>query len=195
MAADLPSPVPASHAAWWVLLGAIACLLFSPSARPQPVPRALQVEAAFLVNFLRYTEWPPERAGVDVPWLIAVVGSADAAATVRAMRWGGPGARTPHRVEHMHAARRQRASKRSRARNTRVPARLGRDAHGDPARPRGLSVPHRGDDRESHRVADARHRALDARLGLEPTRRPSTTRAAGEREGSQARAHPPGGLP
>ena len=75
----------ASRAAWWTLLGAVACLLLSPPAQPQPVPRALQVEAAFLVNFLRYTDWPPERAGVDVPWRIAVVGSADAAATVRAV--------------------------------------------------------------------------------------------------------------
>ena len=66
-------------------LCAFACLAFAPPARPQPVPRALQVEAAFLVNFLRYTDWPPERAGIDVPWRIAVVGSADAAATVRAV--------------------------------------------------------------------------------------------------------------
>src|SRR5689334_14878311 len=44
----------------------------------------LQVEAAFLVNFLRYTQWPPDTFGNPAdPYVITVVGDEDAAATLR----------------------------------------------------------------------------------------------------------------
>jgi hypothetical protein len=44
----------------------------------------LQVEAAFLVNFLRYTQWPPDTFGNPAdPYVITVVGDEDAAETLR----------------------------------------------------------------------------------------------------------------
>ena len=43
-----------------------------------------QVEAAFLVNFLRYTDWPPDSfTAPDQPYVITVVGSAQMADTMR----------------------------------------------------------------------------------------------------------------
>jgi hypothetical protein len=42
-----------------------------------------QVEAAMLVNFLRYTDWPPERAApTDAPYVITVLGDEAMAATL-----------------------------------------------------------------------------------------------------------------
>lgn len=62
-------------------------------ARPSPQaqfaataqsPQLLQVEGAFLINFLRFTQWPPARfASADAPYVIAVVGPDDVADTVR----------------------------------------------------------------------------------------------------------------
>lgn len=47
------------------------------------MPSVVQVEAAFLVNFLRYTDWPTRSfAGPDDPYIITVVGSADVAAAI-----------------------------------------------------------------------------------------------------------------
>jgi hypothetical protein len=44
----------------------------------------LQVQSAILVNFLRYTQWPPDRAGnPGDPYVITVVGDAEAAGTLR----------------------------------------------------------------------------------------------------------------
>jgi YfiR/HmsC-like len=66
---------------------ALACgLAFGPAAPAQESARALeaQVQAAFLVNFLRYTQWPPDRSGNPAdPYIITVVGDAQAAETLR----------------------------------------------------------------------------------------------------------------
>lgn len=46
----------------------------------------LQVEAAFLVNFVRYTDWPPGRLGpAGAPYVVAVIGSADDASDIAAV--------------------------------------------------------------------------------------------------------------
>jgi hypothetical protein len=46
----------------------------------------LQVEAAFLVNFVRYTDWPPGRLGpAGAPYLVAVIGSEDDASDIAAV--------------------------------------------------------------------------------------------------------------
>jgi len=44
----------------------------------------MQIEAAFLVNFVRFTEWPTDRfSDTGTPYVIAVVGGDDVAQTVR----------------------------------------------------------------------------------------------------------------
>jgi hypothetical protein len=54
-----------------------------PSARP---PSEDEVSAAFLLNFLRYTDWPPRSfATADAPYVIAVVGNESVATHVRAV--------------------------------------------------------------------------------------------------------------
>ena len=74
----------------WLAL-ALAWPMLPPAAAqplsPPPAPEMqMQVEAAFLVNFVRYTDWPPQRfAGPAAPWVISVVGSRDASAIVHAM--------------------------------------------------------------------------------------------------------------
>jgi hypothetical protein len=54
--------------------------------------RELQVEAAFLVNFVRYTDWPAARLGPPgTPYVVSVVGSeADAAAVAAVASAAGP---------------------------------------------------------------------------------------------------------
>lgn len=43
----------------------------------------LQVEAAFLVNFVRYTDWPPGRLGpIGAPYIVSVIGSEDDASAI-----------------------------------------------------------------------------------------------------------------
>jgi hypothetical protein len=57
----------------WVLL--VAGLCAPVSAQESRATLEAQVEAAFLVNFLRYTDWPPELAApVDEPYVITVLG-------------------------------------------------------------------------------------------------------------------------
>jgi hypothetical protein len=49
-------------------------------------PSEDEVSAAFLLNFLRYTDWPPRSfAGPDAPYVIAVVGNESVATRVRAV--------------------------------------------------------------------------------------------------------------
>lgn len=56
-----------------LFLGLALCA-FAAQAQDADAPRAAQVKAAVLVNFLRYSEWPPERfGGADAPYRIAVV--------------------------------------------------------------------------------------------------------------------------
>jgi hypothetical protein len=82
--ADAPSPLRSRRIGW----RAVLCLLLAfamPAAQSQ-APRVVQVEAAFLVNFVRYTDWPRERfADATTPYRIAVVGNSETADTVRAV--------------------------------------------------------------------------------------------------------------
>ena len=76
-----------AHAWRTLAAGALALALALPVAAQRQAPEAaqpLQVEAAFLVNFLRYTQWPPPRDAVG-PLVVCVVGPEEAAATVRAV--------------------------------------------------------------------------------------------------------------
>lgn len=73
---------------WVVLLLLFACLpaIAQPAASSATDTRLLQVEGAFLVNFLRYTDWPPPRlGGTSDPYVVTVVGSPDAAEAVAAV--------------------------------------------------------------------------------------------------------------
>jgi len=74
-------------ARWRALLLCLACLL--PAAAFAQTPRApdeMQVEGAYLVNFLRYTQWPAASfSGAASPYVITVVGSQEAADAVRAV--------------------------------------------------------------------------------------------------------------
>jgi hypothetical protein len=58
-----------------------------PDARAQAIaPAEEDVQAAFLLNFLRYTDWPGRSFdGPDAPFVITVVGSEQVAARVRAV--------------------------------------------------------------------------------------------------------------
>ncbi len=95
MAADGATPgVPAPRAwlrgaAWLLGLALGAPLLAQPIG-----DREMQVEAAFLVNFVRYAEWPAHRfADPDAPYVIAVVdgGARTATDTIAAIaRAAGP---------------------------------------------------------------------------------------------------------
>jgi hypothetical protein len=71
-------PPAIARGAWrracaWLLL--VAGLAAPASAQESPGTLEAQVEAAFLVNFLRYTDWPPELdAPVETPYVITVLG-------------------------------------------------------------------------------------------------------------------------
>jgi hypothetical protein len=73
------------RAAFAVVVLAFAALAARPAAaQEEPAALQLQVEAAFLVNFLRYTQWPPDSFGNPAdPYVISVVGDEDAADTLR----------------------------------------------------------------------------------------------------------------
>ena len=75
-----------------VLLSCLALLLLMPAAIPArayPAPAApgeVEVEAAYLVNFLRYTQWPAATFGTpNAPYVVTVVGSERVVASVRAV--------------------------------------------------------------------------------------------------------------
>lgn len=60
------------------------CLPGAGAAQEQARQLELQVQAAFLVNFLRYTQWPPDRAGnPGDPLVITVVGDPEASDVLR----------------------------------------------------------------------------------------------------------------
>src|SRR5690606_3004294 len=69
------------------LLAGCALLAAAPGAAQEPVLRtgsAAHVEAAYLVNFLRFCEWPATAAGdPGTPLVISVVGSERAAKVVK----------------------------------------------------------------------------------------------------------------
>jgi hypothetical protein len=66
--------------AWVLLVAGLAC---PAAAQESSSVLEAQVEAAFLVNFLRYTDWPDERATpADQPYVITVLGNDLLAATL-----------------------------------------------------------------------------------------------------------------
>src|SRR5690349_16710517 len=65
------------------MLDAATATLPATGAR---APGEVEVEAAYLVNFLRYTQWPPAKSpAAGVPYVVTVVGSQGAADSVRAV--------------------------------------------------------------------------------------------------------------
>ena len=93
MATDAAPTAKPSRAGWWPrALLLLATGLGLPLAAQPVGDRELQVEAAFLVNFVRYAEWPRHRfQGPGDPYVIAVVGSDTAVDTVAAIaRAAGP---------------------------------------------------------------------------------------------------------
>ena len=72
---------------WWRGLAATLALAASFSATAEPAGQSqLRVEGAFLVNFIRYTDWPAQRFDhAGSPYLISVVGSSEAAETISAV--------------------------------------------------------------------------------------------------------------
>ena len=80
-----------SRRQWWrglaaaLLLG--ATLPGAAQAQSQPAGEfQLRIEGAFLVNFVRYTDWPAQRFdGVSSPYVVTVVGEAAAAETIAAV--------------------------------------------------------------------------------------------------------------
>jgi hypothetical protein len=72
----------------WRALLLLACLIPAGAAWAQAphAPGEVEVEAAYLVNFLRYTQWPTTSFGAPAsPFVVTVVGSEQAAASVRAV--------------------------------------------------------------------------------------------------------------
>lgn len=85
----------AARSGWLRRIALTAGLVLGTSLAAQPVgDRQMQVEAAFLVNFVRYAEWPARRFdNAADPYVIAVVGPESGAAvdTVAAIaRAAGP---------------------------------------------------------------------------------------------------------
>ena len=94
LATELARAGKAAASPWRWLLVLLFAACASPSfgavpsgaraaARP---PGEVEIEAAYLVNFLRYTQWPPAGfASPAAPYVVTVVGSEAAAASVRAV--------------------------------------------------------------------------------------------------------------
>lgn len=62
------------------------CLATTASARQSARLDPVEVEGAFLVNFLRYTQWPGGTfASPDSPYILSVVGSRQAVERIRAV--------------------------------------------------------------------------------------------------------------
>lgn len=103
MAAD-NAPATDFRSAWRRARAAFAALLLCAASvaaaqeREAGDERELQVEAAFLVNFVRYTDWPPGRfASPGAPYVAIVVGSERDAALVAAVA-GAAGAIDGRRI-------------------------------------------------------------------------------------------------
>lgn len=92
MAAEAPPRQDAGVAAVRRLVAAFALVLCAGLVAPRGAVAAgdsdheLQVEAAFLVNFVRYADWPPGRLGpAGAPYIVSVIGSQDDAADIAAV--------------------------------------------------------------------------------------------------------------
>lgn len=71
---------------WLRTLALLLVALGGGAAHAQLRPQASEVEAAYLINFLRYTQWPPQSFdGAQAPFVLSVVGSEAVAASVRAV--------------------------------------------------------------------------------------------------------------
>jgi hypothetical protein len=74
------------------------------AADDRDADRELQVEAAFLVNFVRYTDWPPTRLGpAGAPYIVSVVGSEADASGIAAVA-AAAGSLGGRRIEVRHVA-------------------------------------------------------------------------------------------
>ena len=61
----------------------LSMLAVAPSTLRAGQPSELEVKAAFLLNFLKFVEWPPERpSGPTAPYVIAVMGKDALGATL-----------------------------------------------------------------------------------------------------------------
>jgi hypothetical protein len=96
----------------WLLLCACVPVLAAPAvtaaaAERTRLPNEVEVEAAYLVNFLRYTQWPASSfAAPNSPYVVTVVGSQQAAASVRAVAAAaGPVEGRPIEVRWLSQAR------------------------------------------------------------------------------------------
>lgn len=91
----------------WAVALALGLMLSLSHGSAAPPARTLRVEAAFLVNFLRYTEWPATRdEAADPTYRIAVVGPARAAQAVRDVARAA-GELHGRRLEVIHVEERQ----------------------------------------------------------------------------------------
>lgn len=77
---------PAGGTLWkrwgrWVIAAALLAAASLP-AHAQQVERRL-VEAAYVLNFLRFSAWPGEEAEPDRPWRVVVIGPRQAAEALR----------------------------------------------------------------------------------------------------------------
>ena len=83
----------------WRRALALLVLLAALPAGAQPQLSEREVEAAYLVNFLRFTQWPARSfASPQAPFVVTVVGSAQVASTVRAVA-AAAGAIDGHPIE------------------------------------------------------------------------------------------------
>ena len=77
------APLIARLRAWLLLACLLPAAAFAQAVR---APGEVEVEAAYLVNFLRYTQWPSTSfAAPGSPYVLTVVGSQEAAESVRAV--------------------------------------------------------------------------------------------------------------
>jgi len=94
--------------ALFALLGSVAQ---ADPARP-PSVREVQIEAAFLVNFVRYTDWPARELPPPAPYVVTVIGTDDVAATMGAV-FAAAGPIDGRRIEMRHVEWPGNASSRS----------------------------------------------------------------------------------
>jgi len=81
------------------LVPAMASAAAAATRAPARMPNEVEVEAAYLVNFLRYTQWPTASFATSTsPYVVTVVGSEQAATSVRAVA-SAAGAIGGHAIE------------------------------------------------------------------------------------------------
>jgi len=64
--------------------GLLLCLLLGPGAAiAYAAVDELAVQAAYVINFIRYTNWPEPTGGADQPYLLVVIGDRESADALR----------------------------------------------------------------------------------------------------------------